>query len=344
MRNVGITKLYYSYRAHEAFIRKDIASGFPAPILKKLYWWFHGFMSEKPILYKMTPRNKKLFLSDRDAYLSRNVNQPFNEILTNKYIFSQVVKGAVSTPRIFGLILRGEFTCEAGDDFFNLLQEKKRLVIKPVVGGGGKGVLIISADEGRGLRVNGRAVSSSELGAIISSLNDCIVSEFAEQGAFARSLNSSTVNTMRVVTIRDPDSGCYFIAQAVQRIGVATSQPMDNFSKGGLSANIDLETGQLSSAMSHPKDLGHTRLKFHPDTQVAIEGQVIPNWSELKDVIVSLATSLPMLKYIGWDLLLTDDGLIAIEGNHHPDPDVLQCHGPLLRDERVAAFFQSEGF
>ena len=52
------------------------------------------------------------------------------------------------------------------------------------------------------------------------------------------------------------------------------------------------------------------------------------------------AESLPMLKCIGWDFVLTDSTVVAIEGNHHPDPDVLQCHSPLLIDEKIKNFYK----
>ena len=46
-----------------------------------------------------------------------------------------------------------------------------------------------------------------------------------------------------------------------------------------------------------------------------------------------------MLKCVGWDFILTDDEIIPIEGNHHPDPDVLQGHGPLLESKKILDFY-----
>ena len=145
---------------------------------------------------------------------------------------------------------------------------------------------------------------------------------------------------MRIITLIDPKTNKAFIARAVQRIGVKASAPQDNFTKGGLSAAINLETGQLSDCTRHPKTQEQLRFTHHPDTNIKIEGVTIPNWKSLEAQILHAANSLPMLKIIGWDFVISNNGLVAIEGNHHPDPDVLQGHEPLLIDERIKAFYK----
>ena len=145
---------------------------------------------------------------------------------------------------------------------------------------------------------------------------------------------------MRIITLIDPKTNKPFIARAVQRIGVKSSAPMDNFTKGGLSASIDLQTGVIGDATSHPNNLTHVRHSSHPDTGFKFEGLVIPKWKDIKSEVLDGAGKLPMLKCVGWDFLLSDKGLVAIEGNHHPDPDVLQGHEPLLTDERIKAFYK----
>ena len=104
-----------------------------------------------------------------------------------------------------------------------------------------------------------------------------------------------------------------------------------------------METGVLGPAVSHPKSMTLDWHECHPDTQAPLAGRQIPGWDRIRQDILRLASQLPFLKVVGWDLLLADDGLVAIEGNHHPDPDVLQCHGPLLTDERVRRFYQHYG-
>jgi hypothetical protein len=45
------------------------------------------------------------------------------------------------------------------------------------------------------------------------------------------------------------------------------------------------------------------------------KGYQIPKWNEAINTAKALANILPNHKYIGWDLALTDNGWIMIEGN-----------------------------
>jgi hypothetical protein len=48
----------------------------------------------------------------------------------------------------------------------------------------------------------------------------------------------------------------------------------------------------------------------------------------------------PYIKYIGWDIILTDNGIVAIEGNNHPEPRSVQAHQALLKLSQVKKFYQ----
>jgi hypothetical protein len=106
---------------------------------------------------------------------------------------------------------------------------------------------------------------------------------------------------------------------------------------------IDLESGILSPAATHPKSSILKWYDSHPGTGVSIAGQQLPGWDQIKRNILEAAEALPFLKCIGWDVLLTESGPVALEGNSHPDPDVLQCHGPLFQNERVFRFYRHHG-
>ena len=334
-------KIYYKIRTYINIIRKDLKDEFPISFLKKIQLWRKGFLAEKHTLYQFDKNNYKYYFSDYHASISRNINEPFNDLLTNKLVFSEVIGKVLKVPQTFGWIFNGIYYPRDESNIENLLLTNENIVIKSVNGGGGKDVFIIKKERKKDFVINNnKRLQKEELIQFIFTLNNFIVTEFIKPSFFSESLNKDTINTMRIITLMDPKTNKPFIARAVQRIGVKTSAPMDNFTKGGLSASIDLETGILSDATSHPINTTHTRYSSHPDTGFKFEGQVIPNWNDIKNEILNAVGELPMLKCVGWDFLLSDKGLIAIEGNHHPDPDVLQGHEPLLTDERIKSFYK----
>lgn len=332
---------YYKYRAKLNIIKKDLRDKFPISFFKKIGMWRKGFLAEKHTLYQLDKNDYKDYLSDYHTSMARWINEPFNEMLTNKLIFSECVGKYIKVPETYGIFVSGQFSSNSEKTLERLVEQLHVFVVKVVSGGGGKGVYIIKKEgENQFLLNNTKSYNKVELFEFFKTLDNYIFTEFIEPSDFSKSLNKTSVNTMRIITLIDPKTNEAFIARAVQRIGVASSAPQDNFTKGGLSAAIDLETGQLSDCTRHPKTKNHKRYTHHPDTNIKIEGVTIPNWKSIATQIINAANSLPMLKVIGWDFVISNNGLVAIEGNHHPDPDVLQGHEPLLTDERIKAFYK----
>jgi len=69
----------------------------------------------------------------------------------------------------------------------------------------------------------------------------------------------------------------------------------------------------------------------------------MPNWDLIKNEILNAASKIPFIHYIGWDVVITDDGYKVIEANNYSDVNLLQVHQPLLRDDRVLEFFKYHG-
>jgi len=124
---------------------------------------------------------------------------------------------------------------------------------------------------------------------------------------------------------------------AVQRIGTAKTIPVDNGSKGGLVAKIDLETGTLSEARCL-QDLGV--FKVHPDSGNPIEGVRIPNWEDIKKQMLDVCKKIPYMDFIAWDLLITEEGVSVIEANTSSGVNIIQLWGGQKKGE-LGDFFRS---
>jgi len=103
---------------------------------------------------------------------------------------------------------------------------------------------------------------------------------------------------------------------------------------------IDADTGMLGAAASFPGTGTIEWCSHHPECGSPIEGRIVPHWTELTASILHTASRFPMLPYIGWDIVHMDDGIKVLEGNSNSDVNLLQIHGPLLRDSQVRRFYR----
>ncbi|ELY87757.1 hypothetical protein C483_17708 [Natrialba hulunbeirensis JCM 10989] len=245
-----------------------------------------------------------------------------------------------------------------------------KLVLKWVRGGGGNNVYLCSQTED-GYRVNGEHYADAEFRSLVSNLSEYLVCEHVEQGPFPADLYPKTPNTLRLITMYDEESHEPFIAAGIHRIGTTDSEPLDNFTQGGLSAEIDLDTGELGPGARPPNaesgadvdsssgsvsgsvsgsgsGSGQGAVSWHtthPDTGAQIEGKHIPNWEGIRSRVLEMASSASFLPYIGWDVIVTDDdgSFSVIEANSYPGLKSIQVHGPLLTDNRVRRFYERHG-
>ena len=213
------------------------------------------------------------------------------------------------------------------------------MVLKPTNGGGGTGVMILSLVNNE-FTVNGKRSELAGLDELIKNLNNYFISEFIIQGEYGNEFFPNTINTIRVLTMIDPETKKPFIPIAVQRMGCNNSQPTDNWSQGGFCAEIDLETGELSAALTFPKNRRVEWFDKHPETGAQIKGLIVPKWKEIKEGILNVVEKHPHLIYVGWDVVTTEDGYMILEGNNCSDVNLLQIHTPLLTIPRAKNFYK----
>lgn len=161
-----------------------------------------------------------------------------------------------------------------------------------------------------------------------------------EEAEYARAIYPASTNTVRVLTMVDPDTNDAFPATALHRFGTSRSRPIDNLHAGGLSAPVDLDTGELGPAVLFPVKGRRRRdiVETHPDSGMPITGVSIPRWAAVLGQILSVATAVgDRLPYVGWDVVVTDDGSTIIEGNGRTGFGV-QVHGPVFDQPGILRF------
>ena len=96
---------------------------------------------------------------------------------------------------------------------------------------------------------------------------------------------------------------------------------VDNMGAAGMGALIDTETGII---ISNGVDWKGSEFEKHPDSNITFKGFEIPKWDELKETAKSLASELSEMHCVGWDLALTDNGWVLVEGNARPQCVTIQ--------------------
>ena len=286
------------------------------------------------------------YLSDGKAELLQRVNTKAPaEFLRNKLVFHRVLEktaARVRYPTLRGIIRRQRLTAAAPPyrvtSLDVILKDTEAVVVKPSGGFRGLGIQFFTSKD---------AGVDQDIGQLIPAArnpghDEMIIVDRIKQSDYSAEISPVSSNTVRVVCMRRPLTRELFIPIAVHRFGTCRTAPLDNFSKGGLSCAIDLETGRLGPGVMHPsKTKWSLRFaKCHPDTGVRIEGTVIPNWSQLLDDVSELMSIFPDLEFVGWDMLPVEDGWCVIEGNPLMDIDLLQVHGGLLADDRIREFVE----
>ena len=202
-----------------------------------------------------------------------------------------------------------DFTKASKEDLARFLQGKETFMVKPDAESGGKGVEKLRAAD---------FPSADSLYAKLKQDNIGVVEEVITQHPQMDALNPHCLNTLRIVTILN-DQGPHIVYGFV-RIG-NSDRPVDNLHSGGMFAPIDLETGKISAPGYDKERVTYQR---HPLTGVELVGFQIPYWEESKALCLKAATRVPQMRYIGWDVGVTPNGPVFVEGNNLPGYDILQ--------------------
>lgn len=301
-----------------------------------------GFLPNKLEIYRFNENNWKYFISDRQTFLTSSINGDYGIIFDNKLLSSLVLRNVAPVPDTFAVIWdRNVSVAKTGKnhDLKSLVRESGKAILKPTDKNGGKGINLLEFKNGVYLR-NSKVIDGEQLDTLLPESGEFLLTEYIQQGKWAANLYPDTVNTVRIVTMLDPDSRIPFIAGATQRVGTSDSFPVDNTSSGGLACLIDLQSGCLQKASRLYMERPFRWIERHPDNGKRLEGQFIPRWKEICLEIIQLAHLFPMIPYIAWDIALLECGICIIETNSWADLTVYQVERPLAADPKVRRFFE----
>lgn len=266
---------------------------------------------------------------------------------SDKAIFYSLCMAAgIPIPRLLAVFDRPEGwgpdgqVLRARSDWCAFLQSLPQdFIVKPAFGLLGKGVNAFHRDATEFLDYQGRRRTDDELYEFLCSERDL---NLFTSGYSHHSLNlphgshktiiqerlyahpeivdltgSRTLCTCRLFTRTDRAGNFHLLGTAFRVVG--GNALVDNFDQGAggnLWCSVDADTGRIREAFVRPPEADRVELiSRHPLTGRAVVGFPIPHWSRAVEMARKLAGIFRPQSVITWDIGVTSDGPVAVEGN-----------------------------
>ena len=252
-----------------------------------------------------------------NSIVARMNDKKFWHFFDNKTEFNELFRDQVRRGWI-------NLTTASKEQFAAFLKDRGDIICKPIDGSSGQGILKRTPE------------SYADPDALYDELKAAgigIVEDKVIQHEAIAALCPTSVNTIRVATLLgDKKEG---IVYAYIRIG--NGKVMDNVDCGGMAAPVDIKSGVIAGVGANKA--GET-YEIHPMTGTRIPGTQIPYWEEAKKMCLDAMKVVPQVRFVAWDVAITPDGPVFIEGNSFPSHAIPQfaahfpdCIGILPRFE-----------
>ena len=266
-------------------------SRFLYPGLDARDYFMYEFYNLKHTLRKTFVTNG--YLHQLDEKLNGPANSKERDLIEDKGTFNALFPDIITRK---WTVSRG-LTREALGAFLNDLDE---VIVKPL-------------DGQQGLGIFKKAIHSQEdIDDLFQTIQgqEYILEEVVKQHWQLGRFNPSSVNTVRVYSVFHENQ--VVITGAVFRLG-RTGRVTDNYSTGGMAAEIDVDLGIITSrAVNYLEE----EYYVHPDTKEIILGAKIPKWDEIKETVKNAHLRISQFGYIAWDVVVTEDGQVTfLEAN-----------------------------
>lgn len=185
------------------------------------------------------------------------------------------------------------------EEFDRFIHCHKSVMLKPIGGMSGQGIKKLSDLTENQLEKLYEEVSGKEY----------LLEEYFFQKGILHTLNPSSLNTVRIATLNDGSKVFPFYAWF--RTGRKNS-PVDNLHAGGIVWPVNHKSGVVSAKGF---DTLGREFEIHPDSKIRVLGLQIPMWDQAVETVCQAAKLVPQLKYVSWDVAISDDGIVLIEAN-----------------------------
>lgn len=312
-KNTLLTKRLERCMHSAEFVHKITGENTDKLFLEVLWNWARYGCSDEDFLtfefYRKNSREKKRWLTSKknNRYLYKTVyDDRARAIFDQKDLFDKE----------FAALMKHEvLICKEHneEEIIAFIQMHGEVIAKPAGGACGIGISKIGSSNKKEIK---RLLSDIKKG------DDIIIEQLVHQHPELARIYPHSVNTIRVITMLDQKGEVHIITTVI-KFG-AGDNCVSNTMGGGYCCHIDPESGIIDSM---GKDIhGDSHFK-HAYTGVPFPGFQIPNWEGVLPYAKKLAKVVPSGRYIGWDIVILEDGYDVFEGNLHPGQDFQGCDG-----------------
>lgn len=277
-------------------------------------------------------------MSREDLYDMQLLFNPpsYNYVTEDKVVFYLFCKSAgIRIPELFAVFdpvlgwTADETHLNSRDDWLRYFAESvpDAFVIKPALGVHGMALGAFQRNASGFVDGAGKQYLPADLYEFMATNADfsrfVIQQRLANHPELVRISGSEAVQTVRAITlVREGEVPELLLA--VQKI-VKGSGVADNFRwgrTGNMVASVDLENGTLDRIVTGAQHgVGMREVEQHAVTGVTLKGYRLPLWDQLRALVIDAARKMLPIRTVGWDVALTPDGPVIVEGNMwwHPD-------------------------
>lgn len=280
--------------------------------IEVVYSWFRYGASDEDFVtlefYRKNSREKQRWITSRknNNIVLKTYSKEVINIFDKKPAFVKTFAKFINHASIY--------TADVNvDEVKGFIQKYGSVIVKPEGGACGQGVKKITWDNTKSVDALIKRIQNG---------NHYMVESIIKQHSGMSALNPDSVNTIRVETIVDKN-GVPHINNMLAMLGTTTAI-INNAHAGGIMCHIDPETGIIDGKGVNPEG---KRILIHPATKRILLGYQLPNWTGIQEYAKELALVVPEARYIGWDIVILEDGYDVIEGNIHPGVCTQACDG-----------------
>ena len=246
----------------------------------------------------------------RSTYVTRGVNNTYIRLLNdreyykyfrNKVLFNDTFKKYLGRDYI-------DLFKVSPNEFKKFIIKHPTIIVKTIDGTGGFGVEKIKTDKN---------TDANKLYEELMIKKQTLVEECIKQHKDMSKLAEKSVNTLRIVTVTK--SNKTHVMLKVIRFGNGINA-VDNFHSGGMYTVFD-DNGVIYKPAVDREGNVYT---IHPVTNTKIEGFKIPYYKEAIGLAIEASKVIPQLGYVGFDIAISENGPVIVEGNELPGYDLYQ--------------------